>query len=554
MDENLLFLLQTAETCAKLAILRGKMSSKKSNYTETKREKFGISEITRRYDNGDVEKRLEEFDWCKRKQVMRNRKVIHPDGSSEEYNFQNKKSVETLADGTIRQFFSVGNIKSERLPNGTERWFYDDGKISMEVDANGVERLYYKNGALMREDDYAERRVQGFAEDGTLNYAIKNKEIYINSAYFSYYRIGVKTDIITEHWAEEVKLNPHKKILLCLGGSATEDARAANGNINAMLDAFGFSGEECESIQLAACYRPTASSSLELALRKYEVDCSTIKEENYQREVQRVFMPFMAQKHGQKYIPLSEKELFVRFRNIMLFTHCFGANDLPIIEKTLKNTMSELGYGKLVQKYALRQILCITNNNQREFSKDRSDMTIIHRYSVWDGQRSPQYNLTESADYGVFLNKYQPFYENKGSLSGLVNLRKNEVLFICDKVLKDGDEHNYGFFTQDRQKLTNVGQWQAKIMQKIGKYWLKNKKAIPSASELILQSVGKDVSLQRKIQHALIVGKKTQRAKINPIKNPAIIDVVYKEYLRVSAKNANRHPLEICLHSMEKIR
>ena len=506
------------------------MSSEKSNYTETKREKFGMSEITRRYDNGDVEKRLEEFDWGKRKQVVRNRKVTHPNGSSEEYNFEGLKSVETLADGTVRQFYRDGSVKSERLPDGTERWFYDDGKICGEVTKQGIERLYYENGNVSRMENPATKHTVGYAKSGGINFEIKDKQVYINPEYFSYYKIGIKTDITTEHWAENMKLNPHKKTLICLGGDASTSAKAANGNINAALDALGFSSAECEGIQLAACYRPRTTSSLELALRKAEINRAKLAAEDYQKEIRRAFMPFVAQKHGKKYARLADKELFKRFRNIMLFTHCAGADDVPIIEKTLKRMMTELGYGTAVQKYALRQMLCVTNNNQREFTKDKSEMTVLHRYSVLDGQNSANYNAKCSDDYGVFLEKYPPFHQFKGRAAGIINLRKNEALMIFDKVMRYGSEHNAGFFTPEHYMLTKVGKQQARLMQNIGQYWLKNMRAVPSAQEVIRRGAENDAELQAALEKAFAVGRKTKRAKISPLENPAILKAAFYKF------------------------
>ncbi len=54
---------------------------------------------------------------------------------------------------------------------------------------------------------------------------------------------------------------------------------------------------------------------------------------------------------------------------------------------------------------------------------------------------------------------------------------------IFDKVMKCGDEHNSGFFTAEQYMLTEVGQWQAQLMQNIGYDWLENKKAVPSAQK-----------------------------------------------------------------------
>lgn len=101
---------------------------------------------------------------------------------------------------------------------------------------------------------------------------------------------------------------------------------------------------------------------------------------------------------------------------------------------------------------------------------------------------------------------------------------------IFDKVMKCGDEHNSGFFTAEQYMLTEVGQWQAQLMQNIGYYWLENKKAVPSAKKVIMQSVGQDKQLLKLVQKAFVLGRQTQRAKASVLQNHTILSAVFEKF------------------------
>ncbi|MBR1757070.1 MAG: hypothetical protein IJ738_05865, partial [Alphaproteobacteria bacterium] len=60
------------------------------------------------------------------------------------------------------------------------------------------------------------------------------------------------------------------------------------------------------------------------------------------------------------------------------------------------------------------------------------------------------------------------------------------------------------------------------------------KKALPSVKEMILSCVREDEKLLQKVEKAFVFGRRTQRAKISPLTNPAIIDAAYYRWRNMS--------------------
>ena len=215
----------------------------------------------------------------------------------------------------------------------------------------------------------------------------------------------------------------------------------------------------------------------------------------------------------------------------MLMSHCCGADDLVKMSSVLRQTMTELGYSADVQKQALKQIICITNNNWREFN-DNNGFTVFHRYSVYDGQGYKAYKAQYSSDYPVFLEGYLPFRKFDGKKAAFVSIKKDEMLMVFDKILKyggDESEHNTAFFTTDNKLLTHVGRLQAQLFKRMGQFWLQDNHSIRSAADFLRKSV-EGTLLAKHVEKFMQNGKKLQKAKINPIHNPSIIKKEYKKY------------------------
>lgn len=247
-------------------------------------------------------------------------------------------------------------------------------------------------------------------------------------------------------------------------------------------------------------------------------------------------MPFMAQYRDGAWERLPVSELYANFRNLLLVSHCGGANDLPIMTDILRQTMEKLGYDETVRQRALKQTVCLTNNNNREFT-DHNGFTTFHRYSVYDGQYVKAYEGDYSADYPVFLEKYLPYRKFRGNKAAFVTLRKNEMLMVFDKVLKDGgEEHMEAFFSNNLPAMTAIGRMQAAIFRNLGKFWLNSSAPIKTAIDFLQQSVP-SVKLRQKISAALIAGRRLQKSKMNPLENTTILSSAYKKH-----KNRNFPP------------
>lgn len=447
------------------------------------------------------------------------KKVIQADGSYELYNAKQVKIEELTVDGTRRKFDGVsGVLQEEQYKDGSVTSFYANGNISSKRwNHNSCYVSYFENGQLARrqEDGYE----ISLNSKGVVNYEFKDGKLTINPDYFSLYRLGVKTSQNATHWEEKGALSPKKKTLLCLGGDQSKDARAANGNINSFAAVLGLTPEQIGEMQLCSCYRPFDLGMAHLLQQsdQYEQQCNI----DYKREILQKFMPFMAQVKNGKLEKYSPEELCENFRNIIIQAHCYGANDLPFYSQVFKETMTSLGYSQKEQKNALRQVICITNNSQREF-RDKLDFTMIHRYSVKDGQFEPEYETRFSAGYPEFLKNIAEYTAQKGEKAAFVPMKNNEVLMVFDKVLIDGSEHNAAFWTTNEKNLTEVGKQQALLMKNIGAFWYQNREDLPDVVNL-LQECSKQNGLEDFVKRSLQQGKKLKTSQRNVLENPLIL-------------------------------
>lgn len=456
-------------------------------------------------------------------------KTIQKDGSYIEVNENNVKIEELTSDGYLRKFNpQTKKLAEETSPDKVVTRFHENGNIATMRDLQkDIYVSYYenKNLAFYEKKDYALYK----NIDGRVNYELKDGKLTINPDYFSYYRLGVKSQNNDEHWEEKCTLNPKKKTLLCLGGDQTKDARAANGNTNAYAAILGLSQEEKDNMQLVACYRP---NNLQLKYLWHVAGGFDKQLENdYKREILQKFMPFMARKVDGKFEGLIPKELTENFANIMIQAHCYGANDLPRINKVFRETMTKLGYSEELQKNALRQIICVTNNSQREMT-DNLDFSCIHRYSVKDGQFEPEYKTEESAEYPVFVQDYQAFADKKGNKAAFIETKPNEMIMVYDKVLNGDskkDEHNDAFWTAKEDMLTSVGKCQARLMAKIGQAWYDKKSEMTDISSF-LQKITEKSTLHTFVTKALALGKKLKSEKKNALINHHILKSAWNKF------------------------
>lgn len=364
---------------------------------------------------------------------------------------------------------------------------------------------------------------------GKVNYELKNGKLTINPDWFSFFRLGVKSLSNEEHWDEKCTLNPKKKTVLTLGGNLTKDAKAANGNSNNSAAAFDFTNEQKSNIQFVSCYRQNNQHITSLLYR-----LGTFQEQlenDYKREVLQKFMPFMAREVDGKWERLRSQELIENFGNIIIQAHCHGAGDLPYINKVFRETMTKLGYSEELQKNAIRQIICVTNNSQREMT-DNLDFSCIHRYSVADGQNIPQYNLNESAEYPVFVQDYQAFADKKGNQTAFIETKPNEMIMVFDKILKNdtrSGEHNDAFWTTDEYELTSVGKYQARLMAKIGQTWYNGQAKITDISSFLQKITEKD-TLHPFVMKAITFGKKLKAEKNNLLVNHHILKSAWNKF------------------------
>ena len=458
-------------------------------------------------------------------------KTIQKDGSYIEVNENNVKIEELTSDGYLRKYNpQTKKLAEETSPDKVVTRFHENGNIlSIRDEQNGLFKSYYENGNLARFEDTKKNYEINKDVHGNINYELKDGELYINPDYFSYYRLGVKSQNNDEHWEEKCTLNHKKKTLLCLGGDQTKDAKAANGNNNAFSAVLGLSTEQKNEMQLVSCYRP---SNENLRFIWYKVKGFNKQLENdYKREILQKFMPFMARNIEGKFERLHPQELIENFGNIMIQAHCYGANDLPRINKVFRETMTKLGYSEELQKNALRQIICVTNNSQREMT-DNLDFSCIHRYSVTDGQFEPEYKTEESAGYPVFVQDYQAFADKKGNKAAFIKTKANEMIMVFDKILKNdtkNSEHNDAFWTTDEYELSSVGKYQARLMAKIGQAWYDKKSEMTDISSF-LQKITEKSTLHTFVTKALALGKKLKAEKKNALINHHILKSAWNKF------------------------
>ena len=461
----------------------------------------------------------------KKNNLINSKKETKSDGSYIKYNKENKKIEELSPNGTITKFNPQTGIKIEqKTKDGEKTTFHDNGKISSIQTPNGKYTCFFENGNLssIHENNYEIK----LDINGNKLYELKDNELYINPDYFSYYKLGIKSPDTETHWQENTSLDPNKKTLLCLGGDQTKDARAANGNTNAFASVLGLTPEQLKEIQLCSCYRP-GNNTIFYLLRKTN---SFEKQINidYQREVLKKFMPYMAQIKNNKFERYSGEKLAQNFRNIIIQAHCAGANDLPKIAKIFNETLIHLGYNKKEISHAMKQTICITNNSQREFTDDLG-FTLIHRYSVKDGQFEPEYNENYSDGYPVLVKDHENFKNKTGNKASFVKIKSNEMLMIFDKILETGNEHNAGFWTTYEKHLTEIGKQQAQLMKQIGQFWYHNQNDISDVENLIKTS-SQGTETENFVDKAIKDGKKLKAEHKNPLKNHHILKSAWNKF------------------------
>ena len=444
-------------------------------YKETvKKERWGHKELVRHYENGDIEELRTQYDQIKQCDKILNRTVKHPDGSEEYYNQWNNLEQRVLSDGSTQDF-------------------HDNGKISLYKNADRTLFIRYdENGIMTSKDDYRQKHFIAYTPTGDIKYEFSPQKTYFNPKHVKLFKLGMKDRNKENHWVEDTTLNPHKKTVLFYGGNGTWDPKSANGYLNSVIDIFGITDEQLKDIQLVSCYRQKYEHIVSAYLHETgaHFDYDGLKQQTYKQKTLLKLMPFMAQKYDSSWERIPPAQLYANFRNIMLISHCHGSEDICITADILKQTMTKLGYSDEIQKKALQQIVCITNNTQREF-KDKTGFTVFHRYSVSDGQRRKQYAEEYSTDYPVFLENYAPFHNKKKSSAAFVSVNKNELLMVFDRILQTlgEDEHNSAFWTVDKKILTSAGKMQAAVITSLGQYWLNDCSEIKGAAEFLKQSV-----------------------------------------------------------------
>ncbi|MBQ7633163.1 MAG: hypothetical protein IJS88_03530 [Alphaproteobacteria bacterium] len=465
----------------------------------------------------------------KRDDKITNTKTIQKDGSYILLNDSNVKIEELTGDGYLRKYNpETQKLEQETTPDDIVTEFYDNGNIKSISDMeNGIYTSYYENGNLERREEPDYEICKDI--DGNTNYEVKDGKMTINPDYFSYYRLGLKSKNNDIHWEEKVILDPKKKTLLCLGGNQTKTARIANGNINKFADSLGLTPEQKDNMQMLACYRPY-SRQIEHAWLKV-TEWSTQVEDDYRREILQKFTPFMARNVDGNLVKLPDKELIENFGNIIIQSHCLGVDDLVGFSIVFKEKMTELGYPKELQSKALKQVICITDNSQRDLTDDFG-FTTIHRYSVKDGQIKPTYDQNYSAEYPVFVQDYQDFSDKKGNKAAFITTRPNEMIMVYDSILTDDDqmrEHNEAFYTTDEKNLSQVGKLQARLMAKIGQAWYDNKSEM-SDIVTFLQKITDKSTLHPFVTKALSFGKKLKAEKKNALINHHILKSAWNKF------------------------
>lgn len=503
-------------------------------YKETiKKEGWGHKEVVRRYDNGDIEELSTEYDQRRQCDKILHRIVKHSDGSTESYNQWNQLEHRILSDGTTLDY-NNGILHTKCLSDGTREEYFDNGQISLYKNSDGSLIInYYENGEKSMTADYKNKHFIAYSADGKIKFDLTPEQSFINEKYYPIIKLGVKDRNYENHWREDIVLNPHKKTILFFGGRATYNGKDANGYLNSVIDIFGMSGAQIADTQLVSAYRSLKHETLGhyISLTGNGFDIKEYKKQTYKKEILSKLMPFMAQQYNGVWERIPPQQLYANFRNLMLMCHCYGAQDICTVADILRQTMTKLGYNPEVQNHALRQVVCITNNTQREFN-DNTGFTTFHRYSVFDGQWRKQYDKQYSDDYPVFLENYPAFHQYKKSKAAFVNLNKNEMLLVFNKVLRykcDMDEHNSAFWTVDKKILTSAGKMQAELIKSIGRHWLEDNNKITSAADFMKQSAQK-LKLRQQVSAALINGRKLQKDKINPLHNHSILSSAYEKY------------------------
>ena len=465
-------------------------------------------------------------------------RITKKDGSYIETNGNNVKIEELTSDGYLRKYDAkTRKLKRETSPDKITKTFYDNGNVETILDEkNYIVDSFYENGNLNRHED---RNYEVHKDiNGNINYELKDGKLTINPEWFSYFRLGVKSRNNPEHWEEKVTLSPKKKTLLSLGGNLTTEADIANGNSNIYFGALGLNEEQKNNMQLVSGYRPDNDH---LRFIWYRIGGMEQHIENdYKREILQKFMPFMARRIDDKFERLHPQELLNNFANIMIQAHCYGASDLPRINKIFKQTMTKLGYSEDLQKSALKQILCVTNNSQRDMT-DNLDFTCIHRYSVRDGQFVPEYDTAESAEYPVFVQDYPAFAAQKGRQAAFIQTKPHEMIMVYDKILSDEsqkDEHLDAFWTTDESMLSPIGKYQARLMAKIGQFWYNNHTEISDVAKF-LQKITQGSNLSPFVQKALTLGAKIKAEKKNALINHHILKSAWNKF-----NNPLRKPLK----------
>ena len=458
-------------------------------------------------------------------------KISFKNGGEEYYNAKNEKNKEITKEGVVRTF--VNNKKtSEDFPDGSFITYFEDETIKTQRNADGSFIEYYEHDKIKEKGD--KNTFFSYSPEGELQYKIENRKMWINPNYFSFIHIGMKTKGNEEHWTEDFELNPKKKTIICYGGDSTDTARGGNGNINAFVYSLGFTQEQKSNLQMLAHYCPK-NNELYRRIRRYKIiNYEELRNNDYHREVAKVFMPFIAKKTEQGWKKLPQNELLENMSNILSTTHCFGTNEMVGISHAINEQMQKLGYKQSLINKALKQNLCITNNSRRDF-RDNIQMTMIHRYSVCDGPGDEMYDKDYVNAYQTQLDENAEYSKIKGNKSSFINLNKQEVLMIFDKVLSSEStkyshtEHNQAFFENSQNNLTDVGYKQMKLTQSVVQWWYNNHDEMPNAEDLIIQC-GQNAGLEVWTSKSFVSGKLLQKEHNNPLKNPHVLTVAKNRF------------------------
>jgi len=375
--------------------------------------------------------------------------------------------------------------------------------------------------------------VYAYSESGELLYKLEDGYLQVNPKFSSYLRMGMKTTENAEHWTTEFVLDPRKKTIICFGGDETRDARAANGNVNAFVKTLGFTKEQLDKMQMVGHYQDIPKG-FHRVLFYMATNTDELCDNDYVRETLKVFMPFIAKKTESGWRKIPSQNLLNNMQNILMVTHCYGTSVMIEVLNILKQEMVTLGYDQQLIDTALKQILCVSNNTQLELTEN-IPTTILHRYSVADGQSDSTYDTRYSNSYPLHVDKHPEFSKIKGEKAAFVKLKKNEMLMAFDKILMSvdtkwsSDEHNGAFFTTDPQNLTPVGREQMQLLQLIAQYWYHNHDEIPDVIDL-LRTVTQGTDLGLFVATSILRGEILKKEHNNPLRNPHSLDVVANRF------------------------